>query len=307
MTLTSAVVVCAHQLDRLPLTVKCVRSVFDGDSLPTELFVVVDNNEPLREELGRAIGGTGVRLLRNPGSGAAAARSAAIDLTTAEVCLFIDDDAWAEPNWLANTVGAFEDKSIAGAGGRIIPEWGDGAAVLPAEILWVVGATYRGHPEGAVPITRPIGANMAARTDVIRELGGFPARFGPRGGKKVSSNEELALYTAITERHGRASVVYVPTSVVHHHVPATRTSWTYLVNRCWAEGTSKADIRRAYGGGVMTHDQRYARSTLAPSIGRYTWRGLRQKDRASWRSAAQCAIALGATALGYLSRLVHLA
>lgn len=302
MTLTSAVVVCAHRLDRLPLTHKCVQSVLAGDCSPEELLVVVDNNEQLRLELERAVGSIGVHVISNPGSGAASARSAAVQLTKAEVCLFIDDDAWAEKSWLGSMAAVFADGSIAGAGGKVIPDWGVDAKVLPPELLWVVGATYRGHPEGAVPITRPIGANMAARTDVMRELGGFPARFGPRGGKKVSSNEELALYTAITEQHGRSSVVYVPTSVVHHHVPATRTNWSYLVGRCWAEGTSKADIRGAFRGEVMAHDQRYARSTLLPAIGRYAWRGWHERDARSWKAAAQCATALGITASGYFSR-----
>lgn len=303
---TSAVVVCAHDLGRLGLTIRCVHSVLDGDLQPDEIFVVVDNNERLHGELQKALIGVGARVVRNPGSGPAAARSAAVDLATAEVCLFIDDDARAERNWLRNMVAVFGDARIAGAGGRVIPEWGDGAIALPSELLWVVGATYRGHPEGEVPITRPIGANMAARTSVVRDVGGFPSGFGPRGGKKVSSNEELALYTAITERCGSASVVFVPTSVVHHYVPAGRTTWAYLFERCWAEGSSKADVRTTFHGTVLAHDRAYARSTLIPAIGRYLWRSLCDRDVEAFRSGAQCATSLGVTACAYASRRLGL-
>lgn len=303
---SSAVVVCAHDLGRLELTIRCVHSVLDGDRQPEEIFVVVDNNEQLYGELQRALSGLGARVVRNPGSGPAAARSAAVHLTTADVCLFIDDDAWAEKNWLRNMVAVFGDGAIAGAGGRVIPEWGDGAIGLPSELLWVVGATYRGHPEGEVPITRPIGANMAARTSVVREVGGFPSSFGPRGGKKVSSNEELALYTAITDRWGSGSVVFVPTSVVHHYVPARRTTWAYLFERCWAEGSSKADVRTAFHGTVLAHDRAYARSTLVPAIGRYLWRSLCDKDVKAFRSGAQCATSLGVTACAYVCRRLGL-
>lgn len=305
MSLTVSVVVCAHRFDRLGLTTKCIQSVLDGDRQPDEIVVVVDNNDDLREELERVVGDAGVRVISNPGSGAAAARSAAVELTEEDVCLFIDDDAWAEKSWLNNLASVFSRTGIAGAGGRVIPEWAEGARKLPPELLWIVGATYRGHPEGEVPITRPIGASMGARADVIRELGGFPTRFGPRGGKKVSSNEELALYTAITERHGPDSVVYVPTSVVHHYVPAARTTWKYIVGRSWSEGTSKADIRSVFRGNVIKYDAQYARSTLVPAIGRYTWNAVHDADWRRLRDAVQCTAALGVTGCGYLSRLVR--
>lgn len=302
---TASVIVCAHRLDRLALTIKCIHSVLNGDRQPQEIFVVVDNNQQLHDELVGALSCLGVRVIPNPGDGAAAARTAAVALTSSEVCLFIDDDAWAERAWLSRMVDAFVDPGTAGAGGRVVPDWDPAARPLPQELLWVVGSTYRGHPEGAVPITRPIGANMAARADVVREIGGFPARFGPRGGKKVSSNEELALYTMITERHGGESVRYVPASVVHHYVPAVRTSWKYLVDRSWAEGTSKADIRSSFRGNVMGHDRQYARETLVPAIATYVQSGFRNVRRQDLRDAAQCAVALAVTASGYLARLAH--
>lgn len=307
MSITSAVIVCAHRLDRLALTAKCVDSVLNGDHQPNEVFVVVDNNPELYDELVHVMDGERVRVIRNPGDGAAASRSAGVELTKSDVCFFIDDDAWAEKQWLSRMIDVFRDPRIAGAGGRVVPEWDSAARTLPAELLWVVGATYRGHPDGVVPITRPIGANMAARTHVLREIGGFPAEFGPRGGKKVSSNEELALFTMITERWGRDSVVYVPSSVVHHHVPAGRTSWKYLIGRCWAEGTSKADIRSTFRGSVMAHDQEYAQSTLIPAIGTYFRSGIRDAKWQEMREGIQCAVALGVTGVGYLARLAHLA
>lgn len=307
MSLTATVIIAAYSLDRLTLTTKCVQSVLNGDQQPDELFVVVDNNEDLRAALQSAIHRSDVQIIPSPGSGAAAARNAAVELTSADLCLFIDDDAWAERGWLRSLVSAFSSDQIVGAGGKVLPDWGEGAKTLPPELLWIIGATYRGHPEGEVPITRPLGGNMAARTDCLRELGGFPARFGPKGGKKVSSNEELALYAAITGRYGRESVVYVPSSVVHHYVPAGRTTWRYLFERCWVEGTSKADVRAAFRPSVMAHDRQYAQSTLVPAIGRYAVCGVRNGDLRQLRGAAQCAVALGVTACGYLSRSLRLA
>ena len=160
---------------------------------------------------------------------------------------------------------------------------------LPEELLWIVGSTYRGHRTDAGPISRPIGANMAARREALLELGGFPSAFGPRAGTKVSSNEELATYTAITNHFGDQSVRYVPTAVVHHFAPAARCTPRYVICRSLVEGTSKADVRRMFGSDVMGADRAYVRDVIASGILAYLIEGVRKRDPArfvspgSWR------------------------
>ncbi len=302
MTETTAVVVCAHATDRLDLTVKCVGTVLKGTQAPDEVYVVVDNNEELAELLGQQLEPGKVQLLANEGVGASDARTTAIRRTTCDLVLFLDDDAWPEPNWLEEMKAAFSSPEVVGAGGMILPDWEPGATELPGELLWIVGSTYKGHPEGRIPITRPLGASMAARRGALESVGGFPHEFGPRGGKKSSSNEELALFSRLREVFGDQSILHVPSAVVHHFAPARRTTWHYLVERSWAEGTSKADIRRAFGRLSMGHDSGYVKKTLLPAIASYCRVGIADKDRQAVRDAAMCTLALTVTAAGYGAR-----
>ena len=291
-------------MKRLELTLKCVSSVHAGVVTPSELVIVVDNNLVLEEALRERTRNTPAEVIGSAGRGASDARSTAITHCTSELVAFIDDDAWAEPTWLDELKNAFDSANVVGAGGLVVPEWDVRASRIPDELLWVVGSTYRGHPEGRVPITRPIGASMMARRDALVEAGGFPSDFGPRGGKKSSSNEELALFTCLRERFGPESILYVPTAVVHHFVPAERTTWRYLVGRSWAEGTSKALARQRFGREVMSYDSSYVRETLLPGAIAYLSRATHRGNNEALRHAGMCGASLGVTAAAYLWQLV---
>jgi hypothetical protein len=168
-----------------------------------------------------------------------------------------------------------------------------------------VGCTYRGHPTTAQPITRPIACNMAARREALLDAGGFPVEFGPSGPKpKNHSNEEIALAVQLRRRYGRNSIWYTPDAVVRHFVPAARTTWTYLWQRCVAEGISKADVRMRYGPAAMGFDRSYARRTLVPAIARYAAAGVRRGDRLAGARAVASAGGLLVTAAAFGGRLV---
>jgi glycosyltransferase involved in cell wall biosynthesis len=301
--LTVAVVVCVHSMDRLSQIRRCVASVLAGTRRPDELIVVVDNNPTLHSLLAEELGAS-VEVLPNRGSGASEARNTGLTATDCDTVAFIDDDAWADPGWLEHLGRAFDDPKVLGVGGRIEPDWEDRARVLPSELYWVVGATYAGHRVDPGPISRPIGANMAGRRELLLAEGGFPTQMGPRDGNKSSSNEELALFAGIIDHFGPDRVHYVPSAVVHHFAPAHRCSLRYLVGRSAVEGVSKADVRALHGAGVMGHDHSYVRSTLLPATGRYLWQAVSRLDPTALRSATTLLLALSVTASAYSYRLV---
>ncbi len=300
---TMAVVVCAHSMERLPQIRRCVASILAGTRHPTELVLVIDNNPALHTLLLEELGGS-AQVLCNLGHGASDARNTALKTTDCDIIAFIDDDAWAEPEWLERLGQAFDDPSVLGAGGRIEPDWEDEARALPSELYWVVGATYAGHRVDPGPISRPIGANMAGRREIFLAVDGFPTHLGPRNGNKSSSNEELALFAGIVDHFGNDRVHYVPSAVVHHFAPAHRCNLAYLVRRSAVEGTSKADVRRLHGADVMGHDQSYVRSALLPGMARYLWLAMTDLDRTALRRATSLFVALTVTASAYSYRLV---
>lgn len=300
---TVAVVVCAFSLERLGQTRRCIEAVLGGERPPDELLLVIDNNLELRELFAAELGNR-ITVLDNTGHGLSEGRNTGWRRATSEIVAFIDDDAWPEPDWLAELVTAFSDPAVLGAGGRIEPDWEEPTLALPPELYWIVGSTYRGHREDKGPITRPIGANMAARRSALSDLGGFSPSFGRRTGMKESSNEELAFFATLAEELGTGRIWYAPTAVVHHFAPADRCSFSYLVARSTVEGTSKADVAHLFGKDVMAHDRSYVSRVLLPSTLRYLWRGATHFDRIALRNGCALLASFSLTAISYVRRLL---
>jgi glycosyltransferase involved in cell wall biosynthesis len=302
--LTFSVVVCAYTMDRVDHTVRCVNSILAGDRQPDEVLLIVDNNPTLHKRLLEDVPAK-VAVFDNDGHGISDARTTAIRIAVGSVVAFIDDDAWADRSWLLELSKAFQCAHVMGAGGRAEPDWEDASAALPSEIHWVVGSTYRGHRTDAGPISRPFGCNMAVRREVFLALGGFHPAFGPRSGAKTSSNEELVMFTAITNHYGDGCLQYVPTAVVHHFAPLSRCTLRYVVSRSIVEGTSKADVRRLFGPSVMAADRRYVKEVIGSGVRGHLASAVRDRDQRSLRAAALVACSFGMTAAAYLTRLAR--
>jgi glycosyltransferase involved in cell wall biosynthesis len=253
-----------------------------------------------------------VRVIDSRGRGVSEGRNTGIDATEGALLAFIDDDAWAEPTWLERLESCFASDDIVGAGGRIVPDWLAGSSLLPAEIYWTVGCTYRGHTERPEPISRPIGCNMAFRRQALQTIGGFSPKFGPAGNEhrthrfsKSHSNEELALALAVRRIFGSSSIVYAPDAVVHHAVPSDRTTWRYLFIRCAAEGRSKADVRIHGGSTSMADDRSYLTRVLVPSMVRYVAHAVRDRDSTALRHGMMNATAALVTGTAYGKQRVN--
>jgi len=294
-----SVVVCTHAWRRARQVVDCVASVLANSVPPAELVVVVDGDPQLRGHLAGQLPAA-VTLLDSDGAGVSEARNSGLARVGGDLVAFIDDDATAQPDWLAELLAAFAAlPAAAGVGGRIVPVWEAPGGWLPDELLWVVGCTYAGHPQGPQPIGRPIGCNMAFRSDARRRAGGFPHEFGPRGpALKSHSNEEIVTALAVRRLCGDDAIWYWPAAVVRHFVPASRLRWRYLVERCLAEGRSKADVRRLHGAASMRYDRGYLVHTLLPAIRRYAARGV-AGDPTAASSVLVAGSGLLLTAAGY--------
>jgi glycosyltransferase involved in cell wall biosynthesis len=299
--LTVSVVVCAYTNERFDMTCRCVASILAGDRHPDEVILVVDSNPTLRERL-REVLPPDVKVMDSDGDGVSDARTMALRIATGSIVAFIDDDAWADPSWLSELSSAFRDPDVLGAGGHVEPDWEDATGALPPEIFWVVSATYRGHRTDPGPISRPFGGNMAVRRETFLALGGFPSAFGPRGGVKTSSNEELAMFTVVTSRFGDECIQYVPTAVIHHFAPRSRCSFRYVITRSVVEGTSKAELRELFGSRVMTTDRTYVKEVIGSSVRGYLVSGVRDRDVRSLRAAGFVASSFVTTAAAYLAR-----
>ncbi len=303
-----SVVICAYAMERMPLLLEAIDSVRRQPGPGAEVVVVIDGNPDLLAEVVRSR--PDVRVVANAGQrGLSGARNTGIEASGGERIAFLDDDARADVGWLAHLDAALDDPAVAVAGGRIEPEWAtQRPSWFPEEFDWVLGCSYRGQTDAAadgepVPVRNVIGASMMARRSVFATVGGFRTDLGRIGTVPVGG-EETELCIRAAARFGAGSVVYVPRSLVHHHVPTDRATLRYLHRRCHAEGLSKAVLARLAGPrDGLSSEARYLVRTLPRAVARNALQGVRG-DRGGALRAGVLLTGTWMTGVGWLSGMV---
>ena len=234
---TISVVICAYTDDRWPLLKKSVASVEAQTSPPIEIIVCIDHNDELlrksEEYFGRErpAGAIPIIVVANKYNGRlGSARNSAVEFASGEVIAFLDDDAAAVADWLELLIAPYDDERVGAVGGAPLPvfevsrpRW------FPHEFDWVFGCTYRGLPLTRAPFPRLIGANMSARYSVLHEIGGFHS----------DNHDDMDMCHRIAFIQYR--VLYEPLAIVHHSVPASRTTWHYFWRRCYFVNQGKIE------------------------------------------------------------------
>jgi hypothetical protein len=165
-------------------------------------------------------------------------------------------------------VAPFDDPSVVGTGGAIAAAWERSRPRwMPDELLWAVGASYTGMPTATAPIRNVWSASMAVRREVFTAVGGFREGFGKLGGRNRPEDTDLCLRMSA----GRGRWMYVPEAVVKHAVPAERSTFRFLLRRCYAEGRGKVQMARLLHGAASLGAER---SYLTRTLPRAVLRGL---------------------------------
>jgi len=261
-----SVIICAYTMNRWTALVDAVNSCFAQTRTPDEIILVIDYNEELRERAAAEF--PDVRVIANDMTkGLSGARNTGVIASSGDVLAFLDDDAFAETEWLENLAKAFEDPLVAGSGGWILPHWeGPQPRWFPRTFLWILGCSYEGLPENNAPIRNPIGANMALRRSVFEVAGGFSAGLG-RIGTTPLGCEETELCIRYNAHRSDDIFILVRGAVVHHRVPASRCTWSYFLRRCWSEGLSKAAVASLVGNDAgLSAERRHVAKALPLEI-----------------------------------------
>ncbi|WP_344253475.1 glycosyltransferase [Pseudonocardia hydrocarbonoxydans] len=291
-------IVCCFTDRRRAEILVAIASVRAQTVPPDEVVVVVDHNPGLlawlRDEL------AGVVLVPNTGSrGLTGARNTGVERSGSDIVVFLDDDAAAEPTWLADLLSEYADPDVVAVGGRIDPDWaGTKPPWFPAEFGWVVGCSYTGQPRDRAVVRNVIGANMSFRRQVVREVGGFRQELG-RIGTLPAGCEETELCIRATARTG-GQVVYQPRAVVSHRVSPDRGRWSYFRSRCLAEGRSKAVVARLAGSDqALSTERSYVTRVLPVGVLRALRAGV-AGDPGGFGRAAAIVAGLVLTVTGYV-------
>lgn len=301
---TISVVICAYTEARWDELTAAVQSVAAQTRPARETIVVIDHNDALLARSREAFSGATV-IENGLRQGLSGARNSGLAVASGDVVAFLDDDAVAEPDWLQHLADPYQDVDVLGVGGEILPAWQVGKpAFFPTEFYWVVGCTYTGLPDHRAEIRNMIGANMSVRRDVLNDVGGFSDVIGRVGTRPVGCEEtELCIRAKRARPSGR--FIYEPSATVHHLVPAARSGWRYFINRCWAEGLSKAVVSRLAGAkDGLSSERAHALRILPRGVGRGVV-DARHGDRTGLARALAIVVGLVVTTGGYLFGMVR--
>jgi glycosyltransferase involved in cell wall biosynthesis len=298
---TVSVVICAYTIDRWEDLKRAVTSV--GKQTADEIVVVIDHCPELLTQAGLLAELLPWNIVVAPNrfqQGLSGARNTGLAVAQGDIVAFLDDDAAADPGWLATMADHYQDPRVLGVGGMVRPDWEGGRpSWFPSELDWVVGCCYKGMPTTSSPVRNFIGANMSFRCTILEDCEGFSSGLGRVGAIPLGC-EETELCLRISQRHPDGILLYEPAAAVGHKVPNKRANWRYLRSRCYAEGRSKARVARLAGQSrALASERSYVRSTIPRGI----WRCLThaphgRKSGALAASAMVAAVAM--TTVGYL-------
>jgi glycosyltransferase involved in cell wall biosynthesis len=181
--------------------------------------IVVDNTDGALD-VQRSAERFGCRYVVEPVVGLSVARNTGAEVARGDIVAFVDDDAVADPQWLAQHEAAFVDPMVAGTTGRIVPfsdESVDGTdldrwldlgptsfRVDRSTPAWFERANFGGVGGGA---------NLAFRRSLFLAGWGFRPALGRPW--SILGEEHFALYALIRDGY---TIEYVAGAMVHHGV-----------------------------------------------------------------------------------------
>jgi O-antigen/teichoic acid export membrane protein/GT2 family glycosyltransferase len=200
-TMTIAVVVPVR--DGSALVGRCVQACRDQSRPPDEV-IVVDNGSS--DDTAAVAVGAGASVLSEPVRGSYRARNRGWRSTSAEIIAFTDGDCIPDPNWLAQLVEPFRDRTVAAVGGAIVQ-----AELASASQRWMVERRFLDQAQNAAHEFLPFfaTANVAYRRSVLEALDGFDEAFLSGGDCDMSWRVQAL---------GAGRLVYRPEAEVEHRV-----------------------------------------------------------------------------------------
>ncbi|MHB1582463.1 MAG: glycosyltransferase family 2 protein [Acidimicrobiales bacterium] len=317
--LTATVIIAAYTVDRCEQTSRSIDSVLHQTCPPVEVILCIDSNPELFARAAdhwatHADGHPPVRVLQSnydhdPAElesharahgaprrfGAGVARTFAASRASGDVLLFLDDDAWAEPDWVERILATYTGDEVLAVGGAPVPDYeASRPDWMPPEFDWTFGCVYRGLPETIGPTIRLIGANMSVRSEVLDRIGGF----------RSIDFDDMDMCHRVAALGGPGSIIFNPAAVVHHYVPHGRTTWHYFWRRCYHVNRNK--VRALQETGVphsVAPDLRFVLATATTGLIRELLGAIRGRRAALRRGAA---IVVGVASAGIGSIVGHI-
>lgn len=227
----------------------------EKQTLATDRFevVLVNNNSPgntseLFQDFQRKNPTLQTRYCEEVEQGLSFSRNRAIQHANFELITFLDDDAFIDEHYLSVLVDEFSaSPDTMAIGGKILLHYEDTIPKWENRFLnSLLGYFNKGDEKLQFSSNDyPRGSNMAFRSIVFAEIGGFDVTLG-RIGSELSGGEEKDLFNKLYNHNMK--VLYLPNALVFHSVPVERTLPSFIKKQ--GIGTGKSErIRCSKEGG----------------------------------------------------------
>ena len=245
----SVIIPTRNRADRLKGTLRSLaQQTFEHSRFE---IIVVDNGsrDTTRDvvtEFGKEFGA--VRYVYNGSPGLHVGRHHGLRAASGDILVFLDDDIEAFPMLLSSVSASFEDPNIVLVGGRCLPKF-EGQVPKWIENMWIPDQHARrilGYLSlidlGAAPkVIDPLfvfGCNFSIRRSTLIEANGFHPDGLPQELIRFRGDGETYVSRYIGGRGYLA--FYHPEASVYHHVPSSRMTIEYFLQRAYNEGISSS-------------------------------------------------------------------
>jgi glycosyltransferase involved in cell wall biosynthesis len=171
--------------------------------------------------------------------GLSCARNRGVKESRGEYLVFLDDDAFAFPDYIQNIRTFLKNyPDTKAAGGKILPRFESQKPLWMSRYLTSLISTLDLGNKVALFKGRsyPIGANMLIRRDIFEQYGFFDVNLG-RKGKNLEGAEEKDLFLRI--KKDAVPVYYIPDACVEHWAPDSRLTGEFFTRQALSIGYSE--------------------------------------------------------------------
>jgi GT2 family glycosyltransferase len=210
--LSASVVVITR--NRLWSLKKCIECLWRQTTTPSEI-IVVDNSTTNETEkyIGTAVAVVYLHIAGRLGC-QPILRNAGIRAAKGHIIAFLDDDGYAEPDWLTEILLCYDDSGVGGVGGRIVEGESHRSVASVGRLKLVGGVESNWNVEANEPfeVDHLQGTNMSFRRSVLEEIGGWDENLA----SGYATFEELDVCMRVKKRGKK--IIFSPLAVVSHGV-----------------------------------------------------------------------------------------
>ena len=192
---------------------RCLTSILQNTFHAYEVIIIDQSHTHKTRKVIHTFKHSTVRYISCLKGGKSYALNVGIKLARGTILAFTDDDCLVDKSWLKSIYTTFLDNTISGAFGRTLPHKPQAHANKICPCIFDKRSTSRIQTPVYHAIHIGFGNNMAFRTSIFDQIGGFNTLLGPGS---IGSGAEDAEFTLRSLTHGIA-LIYDPTIVIYHN------------------------------------------------------------------------------------------